>query len=279
MSFFNTPAVVETCKLLHVPYLAADSNLALLLFGCTFFFAMQWASHSLSPHLFPHHFATFNRKTRCDWDLHFTGWIHALISTPASLYLILHPSPALAADPIFSYASLEGAVFAFSGGYFAYDLLISLWLVRTHGVPFVIHASACCFIFFKAFTPILMGVGPNFLVWEFSTIFLHPHWWLDKLNVTGSVLQLVNGAFLLLSFFGARIAWGGYMTYVLWHLLDNPRMSPSLRWGFRAANIALNVLNWSWFRLMILSVLSRLKKREDGKAGDGTAEPGKKKEL
>lgn len=30
------------------------------------------------------------------------------------------------------------------------------------------------------------------------------------------------------------------MTYVLWHLLDNPRMSPSLRWGFRAANIALN---------------------------------------
>jgi len=91
--------------------------------------------------------------------------------------------------------------------------------------------------------------------------FLHPHWWLDKLNMTGSVLQLVNGAFLLLSFvrlstfafpqpltllssldsfFGARIAWGGYMTYVLWHLLDNPRMSPSLRWGFRAANIALN---------------------------------------
>lgn len=96
----------------------------------------------------------------------------------------MHPSPALEADPIFSYASLEGAVFAFSGGYFAYDLLISLWLVRTHGLPFVIHASACCFIFFKvsrggrrageeadsyrfaeqAFTPILMGVGPNFLV-------------------------------------------------------------------------------------------------------------------
>lgn len=78
-----------------------------------------------------------------------TGWIHALISTPASLYLILHPSPALEADPIFSYAPLEGAIFAFSGGYFAYDLLISLWLIKSHGVPFVIHASACCFIFFK----------------------------------------------------------------------------------------------------------------------------------
>lgn len=71
MSFLNTPAVVEACKSLHVPYLAADSNLALVLFGCSFFFAMQALSHFLSPKLFPHHFATFNRKTRSDWDLHF----------------------------------------------------------------------------------------------------------------------------------------------------------------------------------------------------------------
>ena len=30
------------------------------------------------------------------------------------------------------------------------------------------------------------------------------------------------------------------MTYVLWKLLDDPKVAPSLRWGFRAANIALN---------------------------------------
>lgn len=98
--------------------------------------------------------------------------------------------------------------------------------------------------------------------------FLHPHWWLDKLAYTGSSLQLVNGVLLLLSsvflslspspspspafplradpscptsrFFTARIAYGGYMTYVLWFLLENPRVSPALRWGFRAANLALN---------------------------------------
>lgn len=82
-----------------------------------------------------------------------TGWLHALISTPLAFYCIMNPSPALVADPIFNYASKEAAVFAFSGGYFAYDLLVSLWEVKSHGVPFVVHAASCCFIFFKVGLP------------------------------------------------------------------------------------------------------------------------------
>jgi hypothetical protein len=116
-----------------------------------------------------------------------TGWLHSLISTPAALYLIFNPTPKLAVNPIFGYASLEGSVIAFSGGYFLYDLIVCLYYIRTHGVPFLIHASTCCFIFFKvsmamyetwshstwliigslylqAFTPFLMGVSSMFLV-------------------------------------------------------------------------------------------------------------------
>ena len=70
--------------------------------------------------------------------------------------------------------------------------------------------------------------------------FLHPHWWLDKLDMTGSSLQLVNGIFLVLSFFGARIVYGASQTIVLWNVLDDPRISDTFRWGFRLANIALN---------------------------------------
>ena len=70
--------------------------------------------------------------------------------------------------------------------------------------------------------------------------FLHPHWWLDKLDMTGSTIQLVNGIFLVLSFFGARIVYGGMQTIVLWKLLDDPRIGDTFRWGFRLANIALN---------------------------------------
>ena len=110
--------------------------------------------------------------------------------------------------------------------------------------------------------------------------FLHPHWWLDKLDMTGSSIQLINGIFLVLSFFGARIVYGAMQTVVLWKVLDDPRIGDTFRWGFRLANIALNrsslfrsfillwltgrvlmcgwtVLNWSWFRLMLLSLKKR----------------------
>lgn len=93
-----------------------------------------------------------------------TGWVHALLATPLALYILLDPSPAILLDPLFGYAELEGTVYAFSAGYFAYDLVVSLFFVRSHGWPFVLHAAACCFIFTAVWRPLLMGVGSTFLV-------------------------------------------------------------------------------------------------------------------
>ena len=53
------------------------------------------------------------------------------------------------ADPIYGWSPREGVMFAISGGYFLYDLIISLFLVKSQGVSFLVHAGACCFIFFK----------------------------------------------------------------------------------------------------------------------------------
>ncbi|KAM0754990.1 hypothetical protein T439DRAFT_377387 [Meredithblackwellia eburnea MCA 4105] len=252
--------ITSLCHVAGVPRLA--SHIPTVLYSCTFFFAVQGASQWLSARLFPEQFGKFSKRTRLDWGLHSTGWVHALIVTPLCFYFIRNPSPSLVLDPIFGFSPVEEQLFAFSGGYFLYDLLISVALVRTHGVPFLLHATSCCFIFFKAFTPFLNGMSPNFLIWELSTIFLHPHWFMDKLGMTGSTLQLVNGGLLLGSFFGARICYGGLMTYRLWNLLDDPRISPAMRWGFRTANLALCGLNISWFRLMVLSVKKRLDVRE-----------------
>jgi hypothetical protein len=161
------PAIKDLCTTLQVPYLFP--HLPLVLFSALVFSLLQAFSHAVSPLLFPKHFATFSPKTKLDWDLHFvppvpsippttaltrcwcfkTGWIHSLIATPLALYLILHPSPIVTADPIFAYAPTEGMVFAISGGYFAYDFVVSLRHVGSHGWPFVLHATACCFIFFK----------------------------------------------------------------------------------------------------------------------------------
>ncbi|KAK4058507.1 hypothetical protein OIO90_000669 [Microbotryomycetes sp. JL221] len=167
---WQTPEVREWCQSLRVPTLVLDYNIPLAIAGCLFFWSVQLFSHYVSPRLFPNHFKSFSRKTKLDWDLHFTGWVHSLISAPLALYMIVYPSSSLVKDPIFNYATFEASVFAFSGGYFLYDLMISLALVRSQGLPFVVHAAACCFIFFKAFTPFLMGVGSMFLIWEASTM-------------------------------------------------------------------------------------------------------------
>lgn len=250
------PHLESLCDTAGVPRLA--SHIVTVLASCTFFLAVQGASDYLSPRLFPVAFKSLSRRTRSDWGLHLTGWVHALIAVPLSFYLIRHPSPSLVLDPVFGHAAFDERVFAISGGYFLYDWIVSVALVRTNGLPFVLHATACCFIFFKAFTPFLNGMAPHFFIWELSTIFLHPHWFLDKLDMTGSTLQLVNGVCLLATFFGARICYGGYNTVVLWRLLDDPRITPFMRWGFRFANLALCGLNISWFRLMVLSVLKRV---------------------
>jgi TLC domain len=49
--------------------------------------------------------------------------------------------------------------------------------------------------------------GLNFVLYELSTPFLNIHWFLDKLNVTGSRLQLYNGIALVVTFFACRVVW------------------------------------------------------------------------
>lgn len=55
--------------------------------------------------------------------------------------------------------------------------------------------------------------APSFILFELSSPFLNIHWFCDKLNMTGSNLQLYNGILLMVSFFGSRLAWGVWQAY------------------------------------------------------------------
>jgi hypothetical protein len=52
----------------------------------------------------------------------------------------------------------------------------------------------------------------SFILYELSSPFLNIHWFCDKMDMTGGIVQLVNGVFLLVTFFGARLAYGSYMS-------------------------------------------------------------------
>ncbi len=95
-----------------------------------------------------------------------------------------------------------------------------------------------------------MPFGPKVLLYELSTPFVNIHWWLDKVNRTGSTLQLVNGLVLTIVFFLCRNVWGTYVAYrfvtdLVRAYLDKPGSFPIwLGALFVANNMALNVLNW-----------------------------------
>jgi len=59
--------------------------------------------------------------------------------------------------------------------------------------------------------------GPIFLLYELSTPFLNIHWFCDKLKLTGSNYQLVNGVCLITTFFCSRIVWGMYNSTLVFH--------------------------------------------------------------
>jgi len=82
---------------------------------------------------------------------------------------------------------------------------------------------------------------------------------MDKLGMTGTIYQLINGIVLLVVFFGARIVFGMYMSYQTY--LNVMPVIAQIPWHliviYSAANVVLNTLNLFWFYKMIESLMRR----------------------
>ena len=148
--------------------------------------------------------------------------------------------------------------------------------------------------------------GLSFILYELSTPFLNIHWFCDKLNLTGSNIQLYNGIVLLVTFFACRILWGTYQSILIYSdiytaLTTSPSSplastiyegkcggnSTSFSTGvpsdcgfgdlpmwlvsvYLVGNTALSLLNFYWFGQMVKAVRKRFVPQADGKPGGQT---------
>ena len=168
--------------------------------------------------------------------------------------------PALQMDKIFGYSPYAATILAMTCGYFAWDVLLCLRFHHLHGPWFLLHAISCFTVYFLSFHPIFQYYGGVFLMYELSTPFLNVHWFCDKLGLTGSRLQIVNGLILVCVFFSARIVYGYYQS-ALFFMNIAARFSEIplyLIAVYTSANILLNILNAFWLYKMIVSVSRRL---------------------
>ena len=92
---------------------------------------------------------------------------------------------------------------------------------------------------------------------------------MDKVGMTGTRAQLVNGITLLATFGGSRLVWGVYqsvnMYRDIWHAYslrgENP-VPPWLAVAYVVSNTVLNVLNFYWFGRMVTTIKKRFDKPE-----------------
>ena len=112
--------------------------------------------------------------------------------------------------------------------------------------------------------PFLNYYGLSFVLYELSTPFLNIHWFLDKLDLTGSQLQWYNGIALITSFGASRLVWGTYQSMLMyqdvWRAIQTPNELPVPTWlalAYLGSNTVLGVLNFYWFGKMINTVKSR----------------------
>jgi len=203
-------------------------------------------------------------RTRNTWGIHFTSQINVVLLVSLSLWCMKTSTQDGSdhLDKAFGWDNHAGFTNAIAVGYFLWDALDSILNFIDTG--YVIHGFACLAIYSLSFRPFSAYYAVRCLMWEASTFFLNNHWFLDKMNLTGSTLQLVNGICLLVTFFCVRIIYGGIMSYRFFATLRHVSQDlPSIYlFVYTAGNLTLQGLNWYWLTKMVAA----LRKRFNGDA-------------
>ncbi|KAK3068949.1 hypothetical protein LTR53_013087 [Teratosphaeriaceae sp. CCFEE 6253] len=181
-------------------------------------------SPALSNYFCGARYRAFTTRTKINWNVHVVSFVQACVICTLSLFILFADEERqgwLASGAwekrIWGYTGLTGLCQSFALGYFLWDLIMCSVYVGIFGWGMLAHAVSAVSVFSLGYVvaqrPFCYFYCPAFLLYELSSPFLNIHWFCDKLDLTGSSIQAINGAFLTGSFFCARIVWGLYSSF------------------------------------------------------------------
>ncbi|KAJ5647653.1 hypothetical protein N7490_004025 [Penicillium lividum] len=176
-------------------------------------------SPCLSPILFPKSYPKLTARTKLNWDIHVVSFVQSVVINALALWVMFVDDERNSMSPlerVFGYTGACGLIQALAVGYFIYDLIVSTVYVKMFGIGTLFHAISALWVFSLGFKPFLNYYASTFILYELSTPFLNIHWFLDKLNMTGSKAQWYNGMALLFVFFSCRLIWGTWQSIVVY---------------------------------------------------------------
>lgn len=108
----------------------------------------------LSKLVVPQRYASFNRRTKINWDVHVVSFCQSVIICILSLYIVLYDEDRQGwrdggdwKDRIWAYSGLTGLCQSFGLGYFLWDLFMCSYHVRIFGWGMLAHAISAVSVF------------------------------------------------------------------------------------------------------------------------------------
>ncbi|KAG6010187.1 hypothetical protein E4U21_007664 [Claviceps maximensis] len=263
-----------------------------ILLSALFYFVIFYpVSPVVSRILAPNHYARLSRRRRLNWDAHVVSMVQSVLINVLAIWVIVSDKERAVMtrdERIWGYTGATSMIQALAAGYFLWDLIVTSLNFDVFGLGTLAHAVAALLVYSFGFRPFVNYYGCIFILWELSTPLLNIHWFMDKLDMTGSRAQRYNGFLLLFTFFSCRLVSGTYQSARvladIWTAINNSPSTPSLNsvaMGFAnenstvplwlgaiylASNLTLNGLNFYWFILMIKAVRRRFDPAEQPQA-------------
>jgi len=219
----------------------------------------------LSPYLFSkfHFYQHLSSDQKLEWNSRFLSTIHAAIVTLRTLYVLsFHHFEDLVWQPdIFAFHSI-----AITTGYIIADLVMLMIYQEKIGgtIGIGIHHLTTIVAYMICLVNRYLVYFANFkLLAEASTVFLNLRWSLVTCGKKTSQLYFYNGLALTSTFFLSRLFIIPFFYREVFNTIGTSTYKEAVSYSSHitwiSISIILDVLNFIWFRKLVLGILNYLK--------------------
>jgi len=214
-------------------------------------------------------FSSLNYLNQCTYINKTVSFVHAIIASIGSLFIVFFDDSERLQwnNPVFTSTSISEFFLCLTTGYFLWDAKELLIKPSKEWQLHVFHHVVGIFTYICS-VGYRRGVywGIVMLLSEIPTIFLQIRWFLAKYKKGDTSLYMLNGFFVVLSFFLCRIAM---QFFLLWHIYYHREKMAAAEYFlvvfFYLEIGGLFLLSWFWFWIIIQRALKVLLYKTKGK--------------